>query len=101
MIVIHQGKYWQSAGPCLKSSAADHSAPLAGEKTHTESPQHRWHWPNHTPPTAASGTNQSLRGKAGQEVNKQTITHMEKVRVACILTQRSLFGFLSGGVVIV
>lgn len=65
MIVIHQGKYWQSAGPCLTSSAADRSAPLAGEKTHTESPQRRWRWPNHTAPTAASGTNQSL----GAEVN--------------------------------
>lgn len=72
MIVIHRGKCWQSAGPCLKSSAADRSVLLAGEKTHRESPRHRWHWPSHTPPTAASGTNQNLRAKAEQRVSKQT-----------------------------
>lgn len=73
MIVIHQGKYWLSEGPCLKSSAADHSVLLAGEKTHTESPRHRWRWPNHMPPTAASGTSQNLRAKTKEEVNNQKI----------------------------
>lgn len=71
MIVIHRGKYWQSAVPCLRSSTIDRSALLAGEKTHTGSPQRRWHWPNHTPPTAASGTNQTLGAKAEQTVDRQ------------------------------
>lgn len=71
MIVIHRGKCWQSTGPCPRSSTIDRSVLLAGEKTHTGSPQRRWHWPNHTQPTAASGTHQTLGAKAEQTKDRQ------------------------------
>ena len=61
--VIHPGRCWQSAGPCLRRSAADHSELLAGGRTRRESPRRRWRWPNHKPPAAASETHRSLRGK--------------------------------------
>lgn len=69
--MIHRGKCLLSAGPCLRSSAGDHSLPLAAEKKHKESPQHRWHWPNHKPPAAANGTNQNLRAKWINKGEKQ------------------------------
>lgn len=59
--LTHQGKCWQSAGPCLRSSAANHIVQLAGERTHRESPRRRWHWPSRTLTTVASQTNQNLR----------------------------------------
>lgn len=86
LCVIHLGKYWQSAGPCLRSSAADHSVLSAAEKTHRESRRHRWHWPNHTPPTAASETNQNLRANTEQRVRKQR----DKLSVVCLNSKGSL-----------